>query len=186
MDCRPALHGAINKLSNTWAWPTARPVANSNADLKSSMACFRSRGLVDPGHRSVGSATGPTSQQLSALVGHRPNPPLMTRSCPNHSGSRRLRDLDAAGMKIQREREQNRQALLSDQELADELLVRPERWAAAVQSHEASQVIDLNATPGEPASSRTEDEHLDWLKSVLHQGDGLAGTVLQALSLIHI
>ena len=32
----------------------------------------------------------------------------------------------------------------------------------------------------EPASSRAEDEHLDWLKSVLHQVDGLAGTVLQA------
>ena len=83
-------------------------------------------------------------------------------------------------MKIQREREQNRQPLLSDLELAKALSVRPERWAAAVQSHEASQVIDLNATPGEPASSRTEDEHLDWLKSVLHQVDGMAGTVLQA------
>ena len=82
-------------------------------------------------------------------------------------------------MKIQREREQNRQPLLSDLELAKALSVRPERWAAAVQSHEASQVIDLNATPGEPASSRTEDEHLDWLKSVLHQVDGLAGTVLK-------
>ena len=71
-------------------------------------------------------------------------------------------------MKIQREREQNRQPLLSDQDLATELSVRPERWAAAVESH------------GEPASSRAEDEHLDWLKSVLHQVDGLAGTVLQA------
>ena len=83
-------------------------------------------------------------------------------------------------MKIQREREQNQLTVLNDLELAKALSVRPERWAAAVQSHEASQVIDLNATPGEPASSRTEDEHLDWLKSVLHQVDGLAGTVLQA------
>ena len=32
----------------------------------------------------------------------------------------------------------------------------------------------------EPASPRAVDEHLDWLKSVLHQVDGLAGTVLQA------
>ena len=32
----------------------------------------------------------------------------------------------------------------------------------------------------EPASSRAEDEHLDWLKSVGHQVDGLSGTVLQA------
>ena len=39
----------------------------------------------------------------------------------------RLRDLYAAGMKIQREREQNRQPLLSDQDLATELSVRPER-----------------------------------------------------------
>ena len=84
----------------------------------------------------------------------------------------RLRDLYAAGMKIQREREQNRQPLLSDQDLATELSVQPERWSAADQSHGAS--------PGEPASPRAEDEHLDWLKSVLHQVDGLAGTVLQA------
>ena len=28
--------------------------------------------------------------------------------------------------------------------------------------------------------SQQEDEHLDWLKSVLHQVDGLGGTVLQA------
>ena len=56
----------------------------------------------------------------------------------------------------------------------------PERWAAAVQSHGASQVIDLTANLGEPASSWAEDEHLDWLKSVLHQVDGMAGTVLQA------
>ena len=83
-------------------------------------------------------------------------------------------------MKIQREREQNQQPSLSDQELAAELSVRPERWAAAQQSHGASQVIDLFASPGEPASSCAEDEHLDWLKSVLHQVEGMAGTVLQA------
>ena len=83
-------------------------------------------------------------------------------------------------MKIQRERQQNRQPLLSDQDLATELSVQPERWAAAVQSHGASQVVDLSASPGEPASSSAEDEHLDWLRSVLHQVDGRAGTVLQA------
>ena len=83
-------------------------------------------------------------------------------------------------MKIQREREQNRQPLLSDQDLATELSVRPERWAAAVQSHGTSHVIDLSASPGEPASSKAEDEHLDWLKSVLHQVDGMSGTVLRA------
>ena len=32
----------------------------------------------------------------------------------------------------------------------------------------------------QPACSRAEDEHLDWLKSVLHQVDGMAGSVLQA------
>ena len=92
----------------------------------------------------------------------------------------RLRDLYAAGMKIQREREQNQQALLSDLELVGELSVRPERWAAAVQSHGTSQVVDLAASPGQPASSKAEDEHLDWLKSLLHQVDGMAGTVLKA------
>ena len=70
-------------------------------------------------------------------------------------------------MKIQREREQNRQPLLSDQDLASELSVRPERWAAAVESHGAGQVVDLTARPGEPASLSAEDEPLDWLKSVL-------------------
>ena len=92
----------------------------------------------------------------------------------------RLRDLYAAGMKIQREREQNQQPSLSDQELATELSVRPERWAAAVQSHGASQVVDLFCSPGEPASSCAEDEHLEWLRSVLHQVEGKAGMVLQA------
>ncbi|MDO6351703.1 sigma-70 family RNA polymerase sigma factor [Synechococcus sp. YX-04-1] len=92
----------------------------------------------------------------------------------------RLRDLYAAGVKIQREREQNRLPSLSDQELATELSVRPERWAAAVQSHGASQVVDLFSSPGEPASSCAEDEHLDWLRSVLHQVEGKAGMVLQA------
>ena len=91
----------------------------------------------------------------------------------------RLRDLYAAGMKIQREREQNQQPSLSDQELADALLVRPERWAKAVRSHGVSQVVDLSASPLEPTHACEVDEHLDWLKSVLHQVDGLAGTVLK-------
>ena len=36
------------------------------------------------------------------------------------------------------------------------------RWASAVQSHGASQVADLFASPGEPAIFFAEDEHLDW------------------------
>ena len=92
----------------------------------------------------------------------------------------RLRDLYAAGMKIQREREQSQQSSLSDQELADALSVRPERWAAAVLSHGASQVVDLSASPMEPTQLCEVDEHLDWLKSMLHQVDGLTGTVLKA------
>ena len=40
----------------------------------------------------------------------------------------RLRDLYAAGSKIQREREQNRLPSFSDQELAAKLLVKLERW----------------------------------------------------------
>ena len=49
-----------------------------------------------------------------------------------------------------------------------------------MQSHGASQVAELFACPGEPASSCAEDEHLDWLRSVLHQVEGKAGMVLQA------
>ena len=82
----------------------------------------------------------------------------------------RLRDLYSAGMKIQREREQNQLPSLSDQELAAKLLVRPERWASAVQSHGASQVADLFASPGEPAIFSAEDEHLDRLRSMLSGG----------------
>ena len=73
-----------------------------------------------------------------------------------------------------------RSSLLSDQELAGELSVRPERWAAAVQSHGTSLVVDLSASPVEPTQACEVDEHLDWLKSMLHQVDGLAGTVLNA------
>ena len=57
---------------------------------------------------------------------------------------RRLRDLNAAEMKIQRKHEQNRQPLLSEQDLAVELSVRPDRLAATVQSHSASQIVDLS------------------------------------------
>ena len=93
---------------------------------------------------------------------------------------RRLRDLYAAGMKIQREREQSLQSSLCDQELADALSVHPERWAAAVLSHGASQVVDLSTSPMESTQACEVDEHLDWLKCVFHKVDGLAGTVLEA------
>ena len=49
-----------------------------------------------------------------------------------------------------------------------------------MQNHGASQVADLFASPGEPASSCAEVEHLDCLRSVLHQVDGKDGMVLQA------
>ena len=49
-----------------------------------------------------------------------------------------------------------------------------------MQSHGVSQVLDLSASPGEPASSCAEDEHLDWLKSVLHQMEGMPGKVVKA------
>ena len=45
----------------------------------------------------------------------------------------RLRDLYPAGMKIQHERQQNRQPALSDHDLAAALSIRLERLAAAVQ-----------------------------------------------------
>lgn len=92
----------------------------------------------------------------------------------------RLRDPYAAGMKVQREREQSRQSGLSDQWLADALSVHPKRWAAAVLSHGASQVDDLSTSPVEPTQPCEDDEHLNWLMSVLHLVDGMAGTVLQA------
>ena len=40
-------------------------------------------------------------------------------------------------------------------------------------------IRDRSDSPGEPASPSAEDEHLDWLKRLLHQVDGLAGTVLK-------
>ncbi len=92
----------------------------------------------------------------------------------------RLRDLYAAGMKIQREREQKQQPVLSDHDLSAALSVRPERWTVAVQSHRASQLRDLSASPVETTSSCDVDEQLNWLKSVLHQVEGMPGTVLQA------
>ena len=92
----------------------------------------------------------------------------------------RLRDLYAAGKKIQRDREQNQEPALSDQALAAELSVRPERWAAAVQSHGASQVFDLSASHMEPTQPCEDDEQLNWLKSVMHQLEGTPGMVVQA------
>ena len=92
----------------------------------------------------------------------------------------RLRDLYAAGMKIQRDREQHRQPALGDHDLAEALSVRPERWAAAVRSHGASNVLDLTALPLEPTKPSVEDEQLSWLTNVLEQVDGMPGKVLQA------
>ena len=83
-------------------------------------------------------------------------------------------------MRIQREREQKQQPVLSDHDLAAALSVRPERWADAVQSHGASQVLDLSASPVEPTGSCEVDEQLNWLKSVLHRVEGMPGTVLEA------
>ena len=82
----------------------------------------------------------------------------------------RLRDLYAAGMKIQREREQSQKSSLSDQELANALSVRPERWAAAFLSHGASQVVDLSASPVEPTQLSEVDEHLDLLERAASVG----------------
>ena len=92
----------------------------------------------------------------------------------------RLRDLYSTGMKIQGEREQNGQPTLSDQALSAALSVRPERWAAAMESHGASQVLDLNASPVEPTNAGNDDEQLLWLKSVLQQVEGMPGKVLEA------
>ncbi len=55
-------------------------------------------------------------------------------------------------MKIQRDREQNQEPAFSDQALAAELSVRPERWAAAVQSQRACHLLDLTLSPIEPTS----------------------------------
>ena len=71
----------------------------------------------------------------------------------------RLRDLYATGMKIQCEREQNGQPALCDHYIAAALSVRLERWAAAVQSHRRSQILGLNAFPGEQTSCSEDDEH---------------------------
>ena len=92
----------------------------------------------------------------------------------------RLRDLHAAGRKIQRDREQKQQHALSDYELAEALSVRPERWAAAVQSHGASQLLELSSSPMELISASEDDENLTWLKCVLHQVEGMPKRVLQA------
>ena len=92
----------------------------------------------------------------------------------------RLRDLHAAGMKIKREREQNRQSTLSNQDMATALSVRPKRWAAAVEAHGASQVLELNASSMDLKGSCEQDEQLDWLNSVLHQVEGMPGKILQA------
>ena len=62
---------------------------------------------------------------------------------------------------------------LSDHELAEALSVHPERWAAAVQSHGASQLLDLSSSPTELISPSEDDEHLTWLKCVLHQVEGM-------------
>ena len=48
-----------------------------------------------------------------------------------------------------------------------------------MQSHGASQVLGLNAFPGEPTSCSEDDEQLNWLKGVLQQVEGMPGMVLQ-------
>ena len=86
-----------------------------------------------------------------------------------------LGDLYAAGMKIQREREQNRLPLLSDQDLATELSVRPERWAAAIESHGASQAIHLVQHALQPVQGFILRPRACWLSRAGSQVDDLAG-----------
>ena len=83
-------------------------------------------------------------------------------------------------MKIKSGREQNRQSTLSDQDMATALSVRPKRWAAAVEAHGASQVLELNVSSVELKSICEKDDQLDWLKSVLHEVEGMPGKILQA------
>ena len=73
----------------------------------------------------------------------------------------RLRDLYAAGMKIQREREQKQLTVLNDLEVATALSVLPERWAEAVKSHGVSQLLDLSSSTVKPTQPCEVDEHLD-------------------------
>ena len=48
-----------------------------------------------------------------------------------------------------------------------------------MQSHGASQVLGLNAFPGEPTSCSEDNEQLNWMKGVLHQVEGMPGMFLQ-------
>ena len=49
-----------------------------------------------------------------------------------------------------------------------------------MRSHGAGQVLELSANPVEPTNSCEDDEQLNWLRSVLHQVEGMPGKVLQA------
>ena len=82
----------------------------------------------------------------------------------------RLRDIYAAGQKLQEERWRAGQPELDEQQLADALKISPKRWAEACRCHRLSRTSTME--PMHEAltdSSEGEDEQLTWLDSALQR-----------------
>ena len=75
----------------------------------------------------------------------------------------RLRDLYAAGIKLQRTREQANQAPLEIEQLASSLGISSKRWIEACRCQLLTRSQAINNTASEPINAEEEDAQLLWL-----------------------
>ena len=79
----------------------------------------------------------------------------------------RLRDLYAAGIKLQRNREQANQAPLQIEQLASALGISSQRWIEACRCQLVSRTQTINHEAFEPIDAKEEDSQLLWLKHAI-------------------
>ena len=79
----------------------------------------------------------------------------------------RLRDLYAAGMRLAHEREQKQLPVLTTNQLAEALGVKPERWQEACRCQRLIRTEQLAATDSGLSGHQHDDPQLIWLRQAL-------------------
>ena len=81
----------------------------------------------------------------------------------------RLRDLYAAGMRLEREREQKQLPALTANQLAEALGVKPQRWLEACRCHSLIRTEQLAESDSGLSHRRHDDPQLAWLRHALRR-----------------
>ena len=81
----------------------------------------------------------------------------------------RLRDLHAAGMRLEQEREQKQLPALTAKQMAEALGVRPERWQEACRCQRLIRTGQLSESDPGISEHRHDDPQLTWLRQALRR-----------------